>query len=538
MRKLLLSAFLIAVMISGLTFVGTAHFGTAQSGTNVTGIITSNTTWTQANSPYTLTGNVLVNNGVTLTIDVGTTVNLGSYYIEVNGTLQAIGTNAQPITFNGGQITFTQSSTNWIESTGAGCIIQDAIVSSTLSISSSANISDNIMQGTSVNIADSSSSILISGGSPIISDNTISSYYYGVDISAGTPTINGNLISDSDWGIFVSGTSSAITCSPTIFSNILYNDPVGIIINGLSIFSGTATVTLNVITDSQGSQAFNPASGGSAGIVISSGETSSYVCDVTYNTVSGNSYGISVCGAPVTILTNNNIYGNQYYNIYLTFNSNVNATSNWWGTTDPDAISQTIYDYYKDFNLGVVTYSPFLTTPNAEAPTFITASAGTGGSISPSGVISLNYGGSQTFDIAANSGYSIATVLVNGTTIGSVSSYTVKNVNSATTISATFATNPTSTPSPTPTPAPSSTATPTTAPAATSQPTATPTSTTTPNSTPTSTPITQSTPSSTPTIPEFPSAVTLSLVIILAASASVALTLKKRKTGNAGNAEW
>ena len=73
------------------------HFGSAQSGTSITGILTSDTTWTQANSPYTLTGNVLVNYGVTLTIQAGTIVYLPNTYLEVNGTLSALGTPTNEI---------------------------------------------------------------------------------------------------------------------------------------------------------------------------------------------------------------------------------------------------------------------------------------------------------------------------------------------------------------------------------------------------------------------------------------------------------
>jgi hypothetical protein len=80
-KKLLSNGFLTAIIISGLILVVTVHFGTAQSGTNVTGIISSDTTWTQVNSPYNLTGNVLVNEGATLTIEAGVTINLNDYYI-------------------------------------------------------------------------------------------------------------------------------------------------------------------------------------------------------------------------------------------------------------------------------------------------------------------------------------------------------------------------------------------------------------------------------------------------------------------------
>jgi hypothetical protein len=69
----------------------------------------------------------------------------------------------------------------------------------------------------------------------------------------------------------------------------------------------------------------------------------------------------------------------------------------------------------------------------------ITASAGTGGSISPSGSVSVNHGANQTFTIAASTGYSISSVTVDGVSQGAISSYTFSNVTAAHTISATFA---------------------------------------------------------------------------------------------------
>jgi hypothetical protein len=69
----------------------------------------------------------------------------------------------------------------------------------------------------------------------------------------------------------------------------------------------------------------------------------------------------------------------------------------------------------------------------------ITASAGTGGSINPSGSTSVNSGSSKTFTITASSGYKIADVKVDGSSVGARSSYTFSNVTAAHTISVTFA---------------------------------------------------------------------------------------------------
>ena len=71
----------------------------------------------------------------------------------------------------------------------------------------------------------------------------------------------------------------------------------------------------------------------------------------------------------------------------------------------------------------------------------ITASAGSGGVISPSGSVSVNYGGSQTFIITPNTGYSVASVVVDGVSQGAITTYTFSNVQTTHTISATFATN-------------------------------------------------------------------------------------------------
>ena len=58
----------------------------------------------------------------------------------------------------------------------------------------------------------------------------------------------------------------------------------------------------------------------------------------------------------------------------------------------------------------------------------ITATAGIGGSITPSGAVRVNEGDSQTFSITANSGYRISKVSVDGVNQGAISSYTFTDV--------------------------------------------------------------------------------------------------------------
>ncbi|MEG1847225.1 MAG: YDG domain-containing protein [Lachnospiraceae bacterium] len=85
-------------------------------------------------------------------------------------------------------------------------------------------------------------------------------------------------------------------------------------------------------------------------------------------------------------------------------------------------------------------------TVNAVSHT-ITASAGTGGTISPSGTVSVKDGANQTFSITPSSNYKIASVTVDGTNQGAIGSYTFTNVIGAHTIAATFSHTGGSTPS-------------------------------------------------------------------------------------------
>ena len=110
----------------------------------------------------------------------------------------------------------------------------------------------------------------------------------------------------------------------------------------------------------------------------------------------------------------------------------------------------------------------------------ITASAGSGGSISPNGSVSIIYGESQTFNVTANTGYFTVDVLVNGSSVGAINSYTFTNVQASNTISATFGQTPTPTPSVTPNPESTSTPSPTPKPTPSPSPTPSPTPTPTP----------------------------------------------------------
>jgi len=94
------------------------------------------------------------------------------------------------------------------------------------------------------------------------------------------------------------------------------------------------------------------------------------------------------------------------------------------------------------------------TNEKANSNSIVTASAGVDGAISPNGVFSISYGGSQFFTVTPDRGYAINQVLMNGTSILRAGvnlinpySFTVQNITGATTISATFTVVPSGDPS-------------------------------------------------------------------------------------------
>src|SRR5207249_3932526 len=125
----------------------------------------------------------------------------------------------------------------------------------------------------------------------------------------------------------------------------------------------------------------------------------------------------------------------------------VNCGSDQAFTITPDAC-HTIADVLVDgVSVGAVSTYTFtnVTANHTIAASFaietfaIAASAGAGGSISPSGSVTVNCGADQAFTIAPDACHTIADVLVDGVSVGAVSSYTFTNVTAGHTIAASFA---------------------------------------------------------------------------------------------------
>ena len=247
--------------------------------------------------------------------------------------------------------------------------------------------------------------------------------------------------------------------------------------------------------------------GGTPSLTVSSGSISPGTINAFVDGVGATSVTVTVAGSSVIITSTDGVHSGASNS--FTVNPTVTASAGGGGSISPNGSVSVNYGGSQSFtitpssgyqiadvvadnvSLGVLSYYTFTDvqsghtiTTNFTIDTFnVTASAGGGGSISPNGSVSVNYGDNQTFTITPNTGYYIVDVSVNGSSVGPVSSYTLTSVEAPNTISATFA--PTSTPSPSPTaipPARTPTPKPITSPSPTptSSPTPTPLATTVP----------------------------------------------------------
>lgn len=227
-----------------------------------------------------------------------------------------------------------------------GCTIENAIINNVrLALGSSNRISNSTFSGF-VSIGQSSTfanniatGLVFAGGNSKILNNIV---HGGIETEYGSPTISSNIISGGGNGIWCYLSENAV-----ITDNIITGCGSGIFAQG-----SNGLISGNFIAEN------------------TNGITVNYGAKVTIkeNTIKQNEVGIQLPSSASPVINYNNIQNNSY-SVYLGASVNLDATNNWWGTTDTQAINKTIFDFKNDFNLGSVTFIPFLSSPNPQAPT-------------------------------------------------------------------------------------------------------------------------------------------------------------------------
>jgi hypothetical protein len=282
--------------------------------------ITSDTTWTKANSPYTLTTQVTVYAGATLTIQPGVIVNLNGHNLDVQGTLIANGTTNQKISFYGG------SNDVGIDLVGSG-VIQNCIVYGLIKANGPSVIQRNMVTGR-ISVFNGTNQVV--RGNTVYGANTADGIGFHDGFNQASAVITDNEVTGAWRGINVTS-----GCSASIIRNYVHNCTWGIVI----------------------------------GSTNAAGSTAGAASQIMNNTVENNVGGIILIGsiAPEALISNN-FLGNSEFALSLAGTSvdksgtictaDVNAFYNWWETTDQQAIAQKILDKRVNPNAGTATYLP------------------------------------------------------------------------------------------------------------------------------------------------------------------------------------
>jgi hypothetical protein len=294
-----------------------------------------NTVWDAPKSPYVLTGPVLIPKGVSVVVEPGVEILLNRSFVQVDGTLQVLGTSERPVVIHDSaasgedSIIFSGSSSGWNESTRLGSIVQFAVLQGQTSGSGLVRIDNNASPKIvdSVLINRSGTALYITGGSPFITSNRISGRI-GVFVTGGSPVINANTIEGCQGCRYGYSGGPAVE-GAVIERNIIRQFEVGIFV---ADNSKHARINYNLVSNNGTGIAFNAAGG--------------YPLQVE---IKGNSIHSNTLNATASL-------------------KDVDMTLNWWGTTDPPMIEAALVDAKKDFRFGKIAYRPYLAQPSPHAP--------------------------------------------------------------------------------------------------------------------------------------------------------------------------
>ena len=309
------------------------------SQTTVNGGVYSNTTWTKTNSPYIVTGNLVVFDGVTLNIQPGVVVKFNSGSgLELRGKLNAIGTVSDSIVFTSNSSSPAMNSWNGITATATANPL---------------GIGDQVtMEYCKGLYAHHFINLDLAYHGPYIFRHCYFAYNEKVNHDGGMPsTIFENCR-------FVSNNTALGSCQ---FDSRVSNS---FFINNINGVNGIARVDSCYFTGNTGVALSPYGSAVGCKIVNNNIGVSSYFNNTNNtfknNIIANNAIGIEILSyfnGSITF-TGNSICNNSLYNVKLLTQNNADLSNNCWCTTDQAIIRSKIYDGYVNTAYGLVNFSP------------------------------------------------------------------------------------------------------------------------------------------------------------------------------------
>ena len=317
------------IMITFLTIGAFVLANKAKAETEADRVISADTTWTLAGSPYVITQDILIEKNITLTINPGVFIkfkkgsgnsNFGGYEILNRGNIIAKGDSNNKIVFTSYESSPQLGDWGTIEIVSGGSIYLDY-----------------------VDIKFASNGLAAMNASSVtVTRSNFTNCGVGIFTSSAA-TISDNIIESCRSGINYGGIAYS------------YRD------DGSFSYSGIKRIeiTHNTIRNNIGQGLRNSYQ---AGIVIQDSNSSDIV-SISYNNIYSDGSGIKFTnsrGSKLISIENNNIYNHSDYNVLLQNpGPDIIMSNNWWGTTDITAIGSKIYDYYDDFSLSKIVYEPY-----------------------------------------------------------------------------------------------------------------------------------------------------------------------------------
>ncbi len=307
---------------------------------NVCGPITTNTTWDISGSPYTLTCDVRVLSGATLTIDPGVTVLFqpSTSLVAEGGVINAIGTTGS------GLIRFASVNTL---TPGGGTVVQGGQIRAEHCLFSG------LQRGVN----------LVCCGSPFNpplrvdrcefdgNQNGITGYTLPLSVITNSYFVNNQNAAGQAYQLYQNCTFQAnVNAFPFAESVTLEDCEISGHQVGVSSPTGNSMVVRRCHIH-----------GNQVGL-----ERVTHIerCLIEFNTV-----GVRIATGYMAFFECNDIHSNFTWGVEMAYHITLNAPNNWWGTTNAAQIDAAIKDGFDQVGLGFLQYGPPLPGPQATTST-------------------------------------------------------------------------------------------------------------------------------------------------------------------------